>query len=510
MERLFDALLRETELCQIALLDAETRFVRCNRGLGRLLGWTEAELAGTFFSEHFRLGHPHAPEGAALKDWLLRNGNPTLECEFRSGTGGTLRAKVFLSSLREYSGEVRGFGLVLESLSPKLLFETVSGSPEAHFSKAFKAASDGLAISTLEEGIVLEVNDSWQAITGYSRDEIVGGDSRALRLVDPAERREVMGLLESRGRLKDHEIRLRNKAGAILHVQVSIEKIELDGTECLMTTIRDVSKHKRVQEALREMNEALEKRVRERTIELARAKEAMERSNMELKQFACIASHDLQGPLRSISGFAQLLSREYADKLDDRGKDWIRRTVESARDLQALIHDLLAYSKVEYGGRPFAATDCNLAFDDAVAMLEAPIRAAGATVSRNHLPVIHGDRSQMAQLFMNLISNGIKYRGEKPPAVHASSRREENVWIMSVRDNGIGIAPRNHAKIFEIFRRLHARRAYPGTGIGLAVCRKVVDRHGGILSVESTLGNGAEFIIAIPDLVAVEAPIQEA
>jgi PAS domain S-box-containing protein len=233
--------------------------------------------------------------------------------------------------------------------------------------------------------------------------------------------------------------------------------------------------------------------------ELTRSSEALERSNVELAQFAYIASHDLQTPLRNISGFVQLLQLNYADKLDEKANDWIRRTVQSSEQMHTLIRDVLAYSRVDSRARPFEPIPFREVFNDAVGLLEASIRDAGGEVTCDELPTVMGDRSQLVQLVQNLIGNGLTYHGQESPRIHVSARHDGNAWIISIRDNGIGIAPNHHERIFEIFKRLHNQQEYPGTGIGLAVCRRVVHRHGGKIWVESEAGHGSAFNFTIPE-----------
>ena len=233
--------------------------------------------------------------------------------------------------------------------------------------------------------------------------------------------------------------------------------------------------------------------------ERVRAQESLESSNLDLQQFAYVASHDLRTPLRAISGFVELLHRKYAVQLDQEAAELTRRAIAGARRLDRLIEDLLSYSRLDSQGQRFEPTDCRVVFDDAVRLLEAAIRDTGAEVTAGPLPTIVADRAQLVQLFQNLIGNGIKYHGERPPQVRVSAERQDNEWVFSVSDNGIGIEPKHHERIFEIFRRLHTQQEYPGTGIGLAVCRRVVHRHGGTIWVDSQPGKGSTFFFTIPD-----------
>ena len=224
--------------------------------------------------------------------------------------------------------------------------------------------------------------------------------------------------------------------------------------------------------ALKESYADLERKVEARTEDLAR-------SNSDLQQFAYVASHDLQEPLRMVASYTQLLGRRYKGRLDSDADEFIAYAVDGATRMRDLIDDLLAYSRVETHTKGFAPTDCNAVFDEAVDNLRTAIDDSQATVTHDTLPTVRADKSQLVELFQNLISNAIKFHGEEPPRIHVSAGLQENGRVFSVRDNGIGIDSEYADRIFGIFQRLHTRDQYPGTGIGLAICKRVVESHGG-------------------------------
>ena len=226
----------------------------------------------------------------------------------------------------------------------------------------------------------------------------------------------------------------------------------------------------------------------------------LERSNKELEQFAYVASHDLQEPLRMVASYTQLLAERYGEQLDDKAKKFIEYAVDGAVRMQRLILDLLTLSRVTTRGSKIQLVDSNVALGMAVASLGESIRESNALVTNDELPQVMADQTQLAQVFQNLISNAIKFRDANPPLIHISARADGPNWLFSVKDNGIGIDPQYKDRIFVIFQRLHTREEYPGTGIGLALCQRIVNRHGGEIWLDSNPGNGSTFYFTIPKI----------
>jgi len=225
---------------------------------------------------------------------------------------------------------------------------------------------------------------------------------------------------------------------------------------------------------------------------------ALRRSNTELEQLAYVASHDMQEPLRMVASYLQLVAQRYRGQLDADADEFIGYAVDGAKRMQALINDLLAYSRVGTKARPFEPTDCARVLDTALANLRIALKESGAQVSHGPLPVVMGDAMQLTQVFQNLVGNALKFKRVEPLQVHVGAEPQDGCWRFSVTDNGIGIASEYHQRIFVLFQRLHGRAEYPGTGIGLAICKKIVERHGGTIEVSSQPGVGSTFSFTIP------------
>jgi signal transduction histidine kinase len=231
---------------------------------------------------------------------------------------------------------------------------------------------------------------------------------------------------------------------------------------------------------------------------LAQQAMELERSNAELEQFAHVVSHDLQEPLHTLSGFLELLHDEHASKLDDEGRLYIQRAMSGADRMRQLVRDLLEYARVSTRSQPFGSVDMQRVVEGVLDDLEDTLQATGATVKAEGLPKVRGDQFQLARVMHNLIDNALKFRSDKPPSIVIAAERRDDQWLFTVRDNGIGIDPKYGIHIFTIFQRLHGRDEYEGTGVGLGIARKIVERHEGRIWVDSALGEGATFCFTLP------------
>lgn len=307
--------------------------------------------------------------------------------------------------------------------------------------------------------------------------------------------------------MQQEEARLLRQRSADLEVSSQTTKVVIVFGEALgffflliagWVIQKEMTQRRNAEEAVRRLNAELELKVFARTAQLAERAKDLERSNSELQQFAYVASHDLQEPLRTISSFTQLLAKRYQDKLDDKAREFINFAVDGSKRMQTLINDLLAYSRVGTQAKPLQPVDCNTVLDRVLKSLERAVRDSGASITRDPLPNVLADDVQLGQLLQNLIANALKFC-QGPPRIRVSAEPAGDLWKISVRDNGIGISPEHHDRIFVIFQRLHTKQQYPGTGIGLAICKKIVERHGGRIWVQPGLGGGSIFSFTIPD-----------
>jgi len=351
---------------------------------------------------------------------------------------------------------------------------------EEKYRGVVERATDGIAI--LQDGLIKYANPRAVDIIGYDPEAML--DTPMAGYILPDELPKVMDRYRRRMMGEDvesmYETGLLHKDGHRVTVELSAGLIVYEGRPADLVMIHDISERKRAEESLASY-----------AAELAR-------SNAELEQFAYIASHDLQEPLRMVRSYLRLLEKRYQGKLGPEADEFIYYAVDGAVRMQAFIEGLLSYSRVSTRGRPFDAVDCTAVLAQVLDDLQFVVEDSGAAVTCDPLPEVVGDRLQLGQLLQNLVGNALKFRGEEAPRIHVSAEAQAPIWIFSVHDNGIGIEPENADRVFAIFQRLNATDEYPGTGIGLAICKKIVERNGGNIWVESEAGHGATFFFTLP------------
>jgi PAS domain S-box-containing protein len=349
--------------------------------------------------------------------------------------------------------------------------------------------NDAISLINVRDFTIAGVNNVFLKNYGYSDEsEVIGKHcyeithSRSDVCSPPDDICPLVETVKSREHFSADHIHY-DRHGNSIHVEVSTSPIkdEVGNVIQVVHVQRNITERKRAEQE------------RERLLaELAR-------SNKELEQFAYVASHDLQEPIRVVSSYVQLLDRKYHGKLDEKADSYIHYAVEGAERMHNLIVGLLEYSRISRQGDEFRPVDLNSVFSAAVSNLSASIRENNASITKDDLPAVSGDKAQLERLFQNLIGNSVKFRRKDvPPVVHVSAKREDADWVFSVRDNGIGIEPQYFDRVFQIFQRLHSRGEYPGTGIGLSICKQIVDRHHGRIWIESTPGQGSTFLFTIP------------
>ena len=296
-------------------------------------------------------------------------------------------------------------------------------------------------------------------------------------------------MLERHEPFRDFEMERPNPAGGSRWISVTGEPLydEAGNFKGYRGVGSDITARKRAEAEVRRAHD-----------ELAKKAEELQRSNAELEQFAYVASHDLQEPLRMVSSYTQLLGKRYGDKLQGDAQEFMHYIVDGAARMKQLIEDLLAYSRVGTKGKEFKPVSIETPLKKAIGNLRAAIEESSAAVTWDPLPTVDVDEMQLAQLFQNLMGNALKFRGQGVPRIHVSAEEKAGEWHLTIADNGIGIEPQYFERIFMLFQRLHAMGEYPGTGIGLAICKKVAERHGGRIWVTSTPGAGSTFHFTLP------------
>jgi PAS domain S-box-containing protein len=475
----------------IMTLDPEGIITYWNRGAERLYGWTTQEAAGQNANALLRTQFPESRE--VLWPKLMESGLWEGELIHVTRDGVEVTVASSWTLMKDDGGNPSAILEISSDITERKRAESALAESEAKLRITFATMADGIVIAALDE-TVTDCNEAILRLTQRSREEIIGKPFEHLlppefRSLIPDAHKFLVGAVlvrteTSRGERETirNDAQLLRKNGERVDIEVNISTIEdASGQPAeFLIVARDVTERKRMEQQLDDT--------------LADLK----RSNAELEQFAYIASHDLQEPLRMITSYMQIIEEDYKGKLDADADQYIAFTVEGAKRMQTLIDDLLAYSRVGTRGEPFIPTSMNSVLSKAIANLEVAIEESHAVVTHDQLPTVLGDESQLIQLFQNLLGNAIKFRGDDAPAIHVGVEETKDGWVFSVRDNGIGIDMKYIERIFTIFQRLHARDEYPGTGIGLAVVKKIVERHGGRIWVKSAPESGSTFYFTLP------------
>ena len=452
----------------ICVTDVDGRFLFVNPAFRRLLGYEPRDLVGR---SSLSLIHPEDVQH--VLEAVRRDPDCTgVAFRFRHSEGHWFHAEMNRRVTYDTAGAPVSAVIVSRDISDRVRAE-----------ERFRVTADHSPIGMYiaQDRVIKYVNPRFERLTGYSAAELIGTDPLSLVIPEDREVVRLNAVAMLRGeRANEYEYRITNKAGQVRWIMESVVSIEYHGGRAALGNYIDITDRKAAEQ------------------EQARVMKELARSNEELGQFAYVASHDLQEPLRMVASFTQLLARRYRGQLDDDADEFIRYAVDGVTRMQNLINDLLAYSRVGTRGNPMEPVDTNVSAGRALANLAAAIEESGAAVNVGELPTVIADGTQLEQLFQNLIGNAIKYRGERIPEVRVSAVPEGSSWHFTISDNGIGIDPAYAERIFVIFQRLHGKEEYDGTGIGLAICKKIVERHGGRIWVESQPGAGSTFHFTIP------------
>jgi len=474
----------------IAHIGLDRKFIRANRRLCEILGYPEHELVGKTGRQ---ISHPDDLDVINAQRKRLYAGeidHVRLEKRYLRKDGSTVWVAFSMVLERDAEGRPAYEIAIFDDITERKRAERALRESEERFRSLTQLSSDWYWEQ--DETFALRfMSQRMGEKTGLAASAFIGRkrwDQPALNLGDEDWARH-RAQLERREPFREFEMERANPAGGTRWVSVTGEPVydENGKFRGYRGVGSDVTERKRAEAELHRAHD-----------ELAKKAEELERSNAELEQFAYVASHDLQEPLRMVSSYTQLLARRYKDQLPAEAQEFMHFTVDGAARMKQLIEDLLAYSRVGTKGKELVPVSLEAPLKRALTNLRTAIEESGATVSADALPTVDADEVQLAQVFQNLIGNALKFRGKAAPRIHVGAAEQAGEWQISIADNGIGIEPQYFERIFMLFQRLHAMGEYPGTGIGLAICKKVAERHGGRIWVSSTPGAGSTFHFTLP------------
>jgi len=460
-------------------MDPRGQILSWNAGAERIKGYSADQIIGRNFSCFFTSADIERGRPEEILRIAAASGRHEEQGMRVRRNGSRFLANVVFTALRDAAGNLRGFSEFSHDLSE-------SQESEARYRGLLEAAPDAMVVVNQAGEIVL-LNVRAEKELGYSRDELVGQKVKniipegfAERIIADGTRSAAEALAQQIG--TGIELVGRRKDGSEFPIEIMLSPLESADGILVTAAIRDITERKESDE------------------HLAKTVEELKRSNDDLQQFAYVSSHDLQEPLRMVSSYTQLLAKRYKGRLDSDADEFIAFAVDGCNRMQGLIQDLLAYSRAGTIEKKLREVHSENALQKALINLRAAIKQSGAVVTHDTLPAITTDETQFTQIFQNLVGNAIKYRRAEDPRVHVSAARNDgNEWTFSVRDNGLGIDPQYFERIFVLFQRLHGRDEFEGTGIGLAVCKRIVERLRGRIWVESQLEKGSTFYFTLPD-----------
>jgi PAS domain S-box-containing protein len=485
---LYGALL-ETAPDAIVVSDASGCILLINKQTERLFGYSRDQLVGQpveiLVPGQFRAKHAaHRDAYVALpRTRLIGEGRDLLGLR---RDGSVFPVEICLSPIKTPQGTL--VSSAIRDITARKLAEQALRASELKFRGILDSAPDAIVIADVD-GVIALVNTAAERLFGYCRDELVGRPVEMLipaklRRAHPQHRRGYTQHPHTRAMGEGRALRGLNKGGGEFPVEIMLSPLQSSDGTLITAVVRDIT----------------DRRLAEAT--LLNTVEELKRSNEELRQFANVASHDLQEPLRMISSYTQLLAERYKGRLDADADEFIGYAVEGSTRMQVLIKDLLAYAHVGAGTHVLARIAAESSLIAALSDLRPMIEDSGAVITHDPLPTLDTEASQLTRVFQNLIGNAIKYRRAEAPRVHVSAMNfAGREWIFSVQDNGLGIEPQHFERIFVLFQRLHRKEEFEGTGIGLAICKKTLERLGGRIWLESQPGVGSNFYFALPQRI---------